>query len=196
KQLADLTGVDERRLRESLQARPRHVRRETEEEGGELAPGAVIEPSRANKAQQTLIQLAFIENETVLNLLADQATAALFSHPALKDIWQALLPGLRAGTIPEAKQVLDQLEDEAQRQVLSRLVMSSDSDKEELELAIDCLSVLLKETLQAEITERRRTLRQAEKEAGQPPTKLVKEVIDLQQELAHVERRFEKYRQA
>jgi len=39
KQLADLTNVDERRLRESLQARPKYVRRETEEEGGEPAGG-------------------------------------------------------------------------------------------------------------------------------------------------------------
>ncbi len=196
KQLAAQAGVDERRLRESLQARPRRVHRDPEAEDDQAVPPVIIEPSRANRAQQTLIALAFSEDEVVLNLLADQAEIALFRHDALKNIWQVIQPDLRESTLPDVNRVLGRLAEEPQRQVLSRLVMSAGHEELQLTLAIDCLTVLLKETLNEEIADRRRTLHQAEKEAGPPPTEIIRAVTDLQHELTNVEHRFDKYRSA
>ena len=80
--------------------------------------------------------------------------------------------------------------------VLSGLVMSAGHDELQLTLAIDCLTVLLKETLSEQIADRRRTLHQAEKEAGPPPMEMIRAVTELQHELTNVEHRFDKYRSA
>ena len=132
----------------------------------------------------------------MLNLLADQAGEALFRHDTLKSIWQVIQPVLHESTVPDVNRVLGRLAEEPQRQVLSRLVMSAGHDELQLTLAIDCLTVLLKETLSEQIADRRRTLHQAEKEAGPPPMEMIRAVTELQHELTNVEHRFDKYRSA
>jgi len=201
KKVADLIGIDERPVHEALQRIPRVRARdeegETEREKGRI----VIEPTRSNKAQMTLIRLAFHGNDQVLNLLLDQTRDEQFSHPVLKSIWQALEAVLQRGTIPDPKIVMDQLSTEGEQQILSQIIMSEEvpagdaaDDASVMSLAIDCLTVLHREAIQRQIEQRRRDLREAEKQTGQPPPEIVAEVAALQRQLASLGEQFDKYR--
>ena len=63
-----------------------------------------------------------------------------------------------------------------------------------MSLAIDCLTTLQRETLLAQIEQRRRALQAAEQKAEQPPTEIVSEVAAMQRELASLGDQFDKYR--
>ena len=201
RKVAELTGMDERPLYQALRRVP-GIRAKAREDETQPEKGRVIvEPTRSHKAQMALIRLAFCENDRVLNLLLDQTTAQLFSHPVLKSIWQTLEPVLQQGTIPEPSGFVDQLSAEEERQVLSQVLMSEGAPATEAEedaylmaLAIDCLMVLHREALQHKIKRRRQDIRLAEQETGQPPAEIVTEVAALQRELAGLASQFNKYR--
>ena len=195
KQVAELTGIDERRLHKALDALPKFKPRHQKENGQADRPG-IIEDTRSNKAQMALVGLAFQDSEPVLNLLADKAQIELFTHPVLRAIWQVIDPALKNGNIPDSAGMMDQLASDEQRQVLSQILMKVIEEGNPLNLAIDCLTALHRDTLQQQIDQRRRDLRLAEKESGQPPPDLITEVATLQRDLANLGQYLQKYRTA
>jgi DNA primase len=193
KQLAELSGVDERRLHETMQTLPRLSNRQDEAQAAP-ARAAIIEPTRSHKAQMALIRLAFQEHEDVLNLLVDEVTPELFLHPVLRQIWDLAGPMLKAGTIPEASQIMSRLPDPSIQQLLSAMLMEDDRETDRLALAIDCLTRLYRDQLESRIEARRRDLKAAEKATGSPPPELLQEWTDLNQSLAELGHHFDKYR--
>ncbi|MFB0515206.1 MAG: DNA primase [Candidatus Neomarinimicrobiota bacterium] len=201
KRVADLTGIDERPLHEALQRITRIRPREEESEDQPEASRVIIEPTRSHKAQMTLIRLAFHDSDQVLNLLLDHTREELFTHPVLKNIWQALDSVLQQGTVPDPGGIMDQLATMEEHQVLSQILMSEEYPAEDrahedqvLFLAIDCLTVLHREVLQRQIEQRRLDLRQAEMQTGQSPAEIIAEVATLQQQLANLSQLFNRYR--
>ncbi|MBA7481496.1 DNA primase [subsurface metagenome] len=194
KELAELTGIDERRLHEALRAIPkrRYGALQRAEEAPQQAP--IVEPTRSHKAQMALIQLAFQENETALNLLADMTKPDLFTHPVLQRIWAAVSPQLHSGNIPEPRHVMDQLPEESDRQILSHLLMRAEETSDPMILAIDCLTTLRRDDLKREIELKRQGLREAE-QAGEATTELIAEIAALQRHLGNIGEQFESYRQ-
>lgn len=199
KKVADLTGIDERPLHEALRRIPRgRVRYEADQTQREQGV-VIIEPTRSNKAQMALIQLAFHDSERILNLLLDQTAEELFTQPILKGLWHVLDQVLQQGTIPDAGGIMDQLATNEERQVLSQILMSAETSAADEEahlmaLAVDCLTALQREALQRKIEQRRQDLRQAEKQTGEPPAEIIAEVAALQRELASLGELFNKYR--
>lgn len=201
KKVADLTGIDERRLYETLQRLPRRRARDTENETRPDKDRAVIEPTRYNKAQMTLIGLSFRDSDRLRNLILDQARDELFTQPVLRNIWQGVEASLRQGNHPEPSVTMDNLATDEERQVLSRILMSegtaggeTDASDEAIALAVDCLTLLHRNALQHQIDQRRQELRQAE-QSGQPPAEIIAEVADLQRQLKTLEQQFSEYRQ-
>ncbi len=193
KQVAELTGIDERRLHEALGALPK-FRPRVQKESGQADRPVIMEDTRSHKAQRALVGLAFQDSEPVLNLLADQAKMGLFTHPVLSAIWQVIEPALQSGNIPDPAGMMNQLTTDEQRQVLSQILMIVVEESDAMSLAIDCLTALHRDTLQQQIDQRRRDLRLAEKESGQPPSELITEVATLQHDLANLGQQFQKYR--
>ncbi|UCH62325.1 MAG: DNA primase [Fidelibacterota bacterium] len=201
KKVADLTGVDERRLHETLQRIPRVRVRSEEDEAQPRKDRVIIEPTRSNKAQLALISLAFHEDDRLLNLLLDHAREELFTHPVLKNIWRVVVTALQQETIPEPGGIMDKLSSDDERQVLSQALMSEGLSADEagqagdvMPLAIDCLTLLHRDALQRQIDQRRQDLRRAEQQASQPPADIVAEVAALQRRLADLGEQFNKYR--
>ena len=192
KQLAELSGVDERRLHQTLEAIP--VRRPQDKDPALPKLGLVIEPTRSHRAQMALIRLAFEEHQDVLNLLADEVRPELFNHPALRQIWELIRPLLATGTIPDPGQLVSRLPDPDLQQLLSGLLIQAEERTDQLSLAIDCLTVLYRESLQDRIEARRRDLKTAEQGTGQPPEDLLEEVAALQRSLTELGHQFDKYR--
>jgi len=203
KKVADLTGIDERRLYEALQSASWRTRVRVRSGEDETQPGkgrVIIEPTRSNKAQMALISLAFHEDDRLLNLLLDHAREELFTHPVLKNIWQVVVTALQQGTIPEPGGIMDKLSADEERQVLSQTLMSEGLPTDEagqagdiMPLAIDCLTLLHREALQQQIDQRRQDLRRAEQQAGQPPPDIVAEIAALQRQLASLGEQFKEY---
>jgi len=193
KELAELTGIDERRLHEALRAIPkrRYGAPQTDEETPQQA--LIVEPTRSHKAQMALIQLAFQEDETALNLLADITKPHLFTHPVLQTIWGVIDPLLHSGNIPEPRHVMDQLPEESDRQILSHLLMRAEEISDPMTLAIDCLTTLRRDDLKREIELKRQDLRVAE-QAGEAATELITEITTLQQRLGIIGEQFDTYR--
>ena len=150
----------------------------------------------------TLIRLAFEDNSAVLNLLVDRATEQLFTQPLLGALWKAVAPALEQELIPDPGTLMDQLGSDAERQLLSQILMAAElpggddtrAAVDLMSLAIDCLTTLQRETLLAQIEQRRRALQEAEQQAEQPPTEIVSEVAAMQRELASLGDQFDKYR--
>ncbi len=200
KKVADLTGIDERRLYETLQRLPRRRARDEESDTRSGKGHIIIEPTRNNKAQMTLIGLTFYNSDRLRNLIVEHATDELFTQPVLRNIWQVVETALRQDNHPESSATMDSLANDEERQVLSRILMSevtvgaeTDTDKEAIALAVDCLILLHRNALQNQIDQRRQDLRQAE-QSGQPPAEIVAEVAALQQQLAELGQRFSEYR--
>ncbi|MCH7575802.1 MAG: DNA primase [Candidatus Marinimicrobia bacterium] len=193
KRLAELTGVSEAHLHRSIEALPKIAPRQSETGPDELKV-ILVEPTRSHKAQMTLIRLAFQDHIEVLNLLVDEVTPELFTHAALKRIWELLGPTLADATIPEVGQVMTRLPDQAHQQLLSGMVMAGDESGDLLSLAIDCLTALYRDSLQSRIEERRLDLRAAEQGAGVPSQDILKEVAALRQSLTELSHQFDKYR--
>ena len=147
-----------------------------------------------------LIRLAFQENDQLLNLLLDHTTTELFTHPTLKTFWELVVSMLQKGQVPAPGTVMDRLASEQEQRVLSQILMSDESTADEtgdastLALAIDCLTVLHRESLKQRIEQRRLDLRQAEKQTGVSPAEIVTEVAELQHQLASLPQQFDKYR--
>ncbi len=195
KQLSDLTGLDERRLQEVLaNLRQRQRRRGAKGDSPAGTQPAIIEPTRINRAQQSLIQLAFSDDEDVLKLLAGKATPGLFTDPFLRQIWEQLHPLLTAGAKIEAAAFIEQLESEEERAFLSQILMGMEKSASNIVLAVDCLVVLNRDLLQQKIEVQRQELRQAEKAGEAPPLELLSEVARLQADLAGLEGKFQAFR--
>ena len=203
KTVGELTGISERALHEALQRLPRSGAGPglaDQAAAGDSTPA--VEPTRANKAQMTLIRLAFEDNSAVLNLLVDRATEQLFTQPLLGALWKAVAPALEQELIPDPGTLMDQLGSDAERQLLSQILMAAElpggddtrAAVDLMSLAIDCLTTLQRETLLAQIEQRRRALREAEQQTEQPPTEIVSEVAAMQRELASLGDQFDKYR--
>jgi DNA primase len=195
KKVADLTGLDERPIRQALQRIPRLRSRGAEAETPSEPALSLIEPSRSHKAQMVLLRLAFEDSDQVLNLILDHTREELFSHPLLHKIWTNVEKVLNQGTIPDASAIMDQLASDEERQVLSQILMAEElasvEDKSQLiDLAADCLTILHRATLQQKIEQRRLELRKAEREGTVPPADLVSEVAALQRELANLKQQF------
>ncbi len=200
KQVADLTGIDERRIYEAMQRIPRARARVAEGEAQPEKGRVIIEPTRSNKAQMVLISLAFQDNDRLLNLLLDHTREELFSHPVLKSIWQAVEVVLQQGNIPQSGSIIDKLSTDEERQVLSQILMSEGMPADSAEqagdimaLAIDCLTRLHRDVLQEQVDQRRQDLRRAEQQTGQPPSEIVAEVAALQRQLARLGEQFKEY---
>ncbi|MCH7859205.1 MAG: DNA primase [Candidatus Marinimicrobia bacterium] len=193
KQVAELTGIDERRLHKALGALPKFKPRNQKDSGQENRL-VIVEDTRSHRAQMALVGLAFQDSEPVLNLLADQAQMELFTHPVLTAIWQVISPALQNGNIPDPAGIMDQFSTDEQRQVLSQILMKVVEEGDPMSLAIDCLTALHRDTLQQQIDQRRRDLRLAEGGSGQPPSNLITEVATLQRDLANLGQQFQKYR--
>ncbi|UCH10064.1 MAG: DNA primase [Fidelibacterota bacterium] len=200
KRLAEITNLDERPIREALGRIPRIRSRPEQDESQPVKDRIIIEPTRLHRAQMALIRLAFQDNDRVLNMLLDHATAELFSHPALKTIWEVVAAILQQSQVPSTGTVMDRLASEQEQRLLSQILMSEQATTDEtddtgnLELAVDCLTVLHKESLKQKIEQRRLDLRQVEKQTGQSPDEIVAEVAHLQRELANLHQQFDKYR--
>jgi DNA primase len=200
KRLAEITNLDERPIREALGRLPRIRPRDEQDESQPVKDQTIIEPTRLHKAQMVLIRLAFQKDEQILNMLLDYAAAELFSHPALKKIWEVVVSILHQGQVPNPGSVMDQLASEQEQRVLSQILMSEEtpadetSDPSTLTLAIDCMTALHGEFLKERIEQRRLDLRQAEKQTGESPAEIVTEVAQLQRELANLHVQFNKYR--
>ena len=131
-----------------------------------------------------LIQLAFIDDEKVLNLLADKGNLELFPDEDLQQIWHPLHDDLKAGHIPETHLVLTALgEGNLATRTVSRLLASSDHLTSPLQQARDCLALLQAEHLKREIEHRRAALQEAQQE-GKNVALAAQEVTRLQKELA------------
>ncbi|MFC1546947.1 DNA primase [Candidatus Neomarinimicrobiota bacterium] len=195
KKVADLTGLDERPIRQALHRIPRLRSRGTEAGTPSEPALSLIEPSRSHKAQMVLLRLAFDDSDQVLNLILDHTREDLFSHPLLRKIWMIVEKVLNQGTIPDASAIMDQLASDEERQVLSQILMAEDlasvEDKSQLlDLAADCLTILHRAALQQKIEQRRLELRKAEREGTVPPADLISEVAALQRELANLKQQF------
>ncbi|UCD37649.1 MAG: toprim domain-containing protein, partial [Fidelibacterota bacterium] len=200
KRLADLTGLDERPIREAFRRIPRVRPRDSAEDEPAQKGRVIIESTGSHRAQMSLIRLAFQEDDRILNLLLDQAAENIFTHPVLRSIWQVVDGILQQSTVPDPSSIMDQLSSEEERQVLSQVLMADEvlageADKEQiLSLAIDCVTLLRRDSLQQRIEQRRIDLRQAEKQSGESPVDIIAEVTALQRELANLGQQFEKYR--
>ena len=200
KRLAEITNLDERPIREALGRIPRMRPREDQDESSQIKDRIIIEPTRLHRAQMALIRLAFQENDLLLNLLLDHTTTELFTHPTLKTFWEMVVAVLQEGKVPAPGAVMDQLASEQEQRVLSEILMSDETTADEtgdsstLALAIDCLTVLHRESLKQRIEQRRLDLRQAEKQTGASPADIVAEVADLQRQLTSLPRKFDQYR--
>jgi len=83
----------------------------------------------------SLIQLAFSEDEQLLNLLADQAPPDLFSHPQLQEIWKIIRTKLgfqRAGKGGVTYKVTD-----VEHYFLERIHIKNDGTQDALAAIID-----------------------------------------------------------
>ena len=204
KTVGELTGVGERALYQALQRAPR-LRAAREEQAASHPPegsDVLVEPTRAHRAQMALVRLAFEEDDGLLNLLLERAAEDLFTHPLLLSIWQAVTAALRQGKVPQPGTLIDQLETEEQRRLLSQVLVAAEqpaseetfSPSDRMSLAIDCLTTLQGEDLTRRIEQRRRDLREAEQETGQAIAEILGEVTSLQKELANLGRQFDEFR--
>jgi DNA primase len=195
KKVADLTGLDERPIRQALQRIPQLRSREVETGTPSEPTTILVETTRSNKAQMTLLKLAFEGNDQVLNLILDHTREELFSHPLLSKIWTKVEEVLKEETIPDASTIMDQLASDEERQVLSQILMVEElalveDESQSLDLAAENLVFLQRETLQQKIEQSRLELRKAEREGTVKPTESVSEVVALQQELASLMQKF------
>jgi DNA primase len=191
-QLADLTGVDEKRLKETLKRLPEQ-RRRSAQANGKGTEAASFESTKSNKAQLVLVRLAFCENELVLNLIADQGTADLFTHEGLAELWKRILNMLNDGTVPDSTALMLSLESDAARELLSKALMQPTSDDEAVSLAIDCLRVLHSDRIKGQIDRLRGELRQLEKSGTQPADDTMAKIGNLRSELVALDKIFEGY---
>ena len=126
----------------------------------------------------------------MLNLIADQGTLDLFSHEGLADLWQRILNMLNDGTVPDATVIMLGLENDTERELLSRALMEPTNEKDALPLAIDCLRVLHSDRVKGQIDHQRGELRQLEKSGTQPPDDAMARIVALRQELVALDKLF------
>ncbi len=181
KTLSEITGLRDSTLFESLdtllkkqrQRQPTLISDKTKE--STLAPKA----SKSQRLEDEIVQLCFVQNQTVRRFLYDNMNKDWFSSLVNKRIFEVAFIHLHSEFPPDTGVILDGLSDKTDRQKLSALVFEIERVSSSLEFAQDCAIRLEKVYLNNQLELLREKLKSAESNGGDVVS-LITEISELQ----------------
>jgi len=147
----------------------------------------------ADKAEYELLKITLSRQESLQNLITQYLKPEYFHHPVLRPVAVNLLGYLNSGELPQVNELFNLEWSAEQRLYLARLALEAEplqysEDTDTLKnLTQDCITVLLTQEIDGEISAVREKIKAAEKK-GEDSTALVIQLSNLRQKRLNVEK--------
>ena len=188
KELAEVTKFREENLYEKLSILlNRNSNRKPKTPIAKTETIIKINKSRRDKIEQQLIQLCFVKDSKIRNLLYQNVQQEWFKNTNYKHIFDKVFIHLHGEEIPNANIIMDQL-DELDRASLSELIFEIDEKNPSVKLAIDCIIGLETFDINSKLNQKRDELKL--NPTPEKLTKILNEIANYQEQRTQIKTKY------